>query len=112
MYLIQLATPEQAEFLPPITHIRLVNEKREVNRPIEGRLGHRDLWFAKGFIADGIFREAPGYEGINIHVNEIETEDINAHITEGGKTIYEEEDVILYNFALENGYIEGQLVNV
>lgn len=67
MFLIKLANPEQPlEFMPPVTHARVVNVTYEADRAIESKPGYVEVWLAKGFIINGRFREAPGVPGINL----------------------------------------------
>jgi len=65
--LIALNTPEQpVEFMPPVTHMKLVRVDYEVSRPNDTKEGYLNLWYAKGFFVNGVFREAPGVAGVNL----------------------------------------------
>ena len=70
MTLIELPTPERSiDYLPLITHARVVHIDYEADREVDKKIGHVNVWLAKGFLIDDVFREAPWVPGININVS-------------------------------------------
>ena len=63
--LIRLTTPE-AWGTFTLTHAKLCRVDYEVQRPPDAKPGWVSLWYAKGYMEDGVFREAPGVPGVNV----------------------------------------------
>lgn len=63
--LIRLTTPETWGTFT-LTHAKLCRVDYEVQRPPDEKPGWVSLWYAKGYMEAGVFREAPGVPGVHV----------------------------------------------